>query len=155
MAVPMSEAAVADFGRDLVAVIAPTELPMFDVVSRSFFAAGGRLPPRRADDDALSFGVGEAVTLLTPIALATSAKVVSFLAEEIGRTVAKVAAEQVADRLRQIVRGEADAATLTSEQRARAAAIAFEAARDLGLPEDTAKLLAEAVAAKLAPARSA
>jgi len=62
---------VADLARDMVAEIAPQELPTFRAQSEAYFKDPERaLKGQAGKDDMLGFGVGAAVTFLTPVVLA-------------------------------------------------------------------------------------
>ena len=74
---------IAEIAREQVAALAPQELPLFRRTSQTFFERPGDLERRGAGGDVLGFGVGGAVTFITPIVLAIIVEVVSFLAAEL------------------------------------------------------------------------
>jgi hypothetical protein len=74
---------IAEIAREQVAALAPQELPLFRRTSQAFFERPGELERRGSGGDVLGFGVGGAVTYLTPIVLAIIVEVVSFLAGEL------------------------------------------------------------------------
>ena len=111
----------SELARALVARAAPHELPIFRAASRAYFANPNRALRRRSVDDMLGFGA-DPMSALTPYALAVASTVVERLGGEVGRQ-EPLNPEQVAF-VRQLSLGEA---------------------RQLGLDEDTAALLADAL----------
>jgi hypothetical protein len=146
-----TEEQAAELARELVASLAPQELPLFGAVSRAFLEAGGEVRQGRGGgDEVLGFGLAEAAALLTPAALAVSVAVGRHLAEEIRKAFVAEASGFVAAQLRRLFRREPAAVTLTQAQLAQVRAIALEAAGRVRLPADRAALLADALVGRLA-----
>jgi hypothetical protein len=147
----MGEQPVVELGRDLVASLAPAELPLFAAVSRAFFDAGGRVRPARgAGDEALGYGVAAAAALLTPAALAVASAAFGVITEEVRKAFTKTTAEFVGEQVRRVLRRDPAALALTTAQLARVHTLALEAASRVKLPKEKAALLADALVARLA-----
>ena len=156
---------VREFSRQIVGRAAPEELPMFRLSTDAYFAAAHRRPaPRwRRDgrDEMLGFGVGEAVTLLTPFVLPVASTVLEYLVKDLAAAAGEHGKEAVGRLLRRVFRHGEDPATaapggpvpLSAEQLRRVRTLAFEKARQLDLPEAKAALLADSVAGSLVVVR--
>jgi hypothetical protein len=155
---------VAALARDAVASTAPEELPLFRRTSEAYFAdPADVLSKAEAKDEALGFGVEQAVILVTPAALAVATSVVQFLSNEVGGALK----EQVAPRIKDLVEGlfrrddappdgdktekakKPEPPPLTKEQLDEVYRVANTVARRL-LPADRASTLADAVVGRLA-----
>ena len=155
---------VAALARDAVASTAPEELPLFRRTSEAYFEDPERvLSSPDSKDEALGFGVEQAVILVTPAALAVARSVVQYLSTEVGGALK----EEVGPRIKDLVEGlfrrddaapDADGATkakkpepvpLTKEQLDEVYRVANTVARRL-LPADRASTLADAVVGRLA-----
>jgi hypothetical protein len=142
--------------RDLVASVAPEEMPLFTPLSSAYFDAPERLE-RQPKDDVLGFGVGEVVVALTPIALSVVAEVLTYLRRELAQTAAKDVTGAVDGGVRSLFRRfHHDArpavapAALSREQLAEVGRLAYDRARAMRLSEPRARLLADAVVGSLA-----
>src|SRR5437773_10879903 len=77
-------ALTTELARDVLADLAPHELPLFQPISQAYFA-----DPRRAAtagsgrDEMLGFGVTGAEALVTPALLAIVSQVVAFLFDQV------------------------------------------------------------------------
>lgn len=158
---PVSDPAIAEVARDLVAQLAPQELPVFRANSQAYFTDPERaLKSRAPKDDMLGFGAGEAVTFMTPVVLAVVTDVFGFLAAEIKKSIASEGAAAASDLIRRVFkkfRGRepeaADTAPpLRAEQIAQVRRLAFEKARQLKLSEPQAGLLADSLVGSLVSA---
>ncbi len=176
MAEPNPESSVAldrqqlilEAARDVIAEVAPEELPLVTPISTAYFAdPEDTLRRRRSKDKPLGFGVpADATQLLTPIALAVTTQVVSFLAEEIKKSVKAEAPDVINDLVkglfRKLRRVQAVAppsftaaepqgqASLTLAQLRQVREIAVAKARQLGLAPGKAELLADSLVGGLA-----
>jgi hypothetical protein len=125
-------------------------LPLFpSLMSR--FQSGDRGRRRRAssDDQLLGFGVGEAVIMFTPVILNFTSALWQDLVAEAARDSAQGVVELIKARLPERHRAGANQAlTLSQLQHVRTAA--ERVAVGLGIPEDQAKLLADAAVGVLA-----
>jgi hypothetical protein len=164
---------VLALGREMVAVIAPEELPLFDPISQAYLADPERALAEEAgteEDDALGFGVAEAQVMLTPVVLAVVTQVMTSVANETKATVSKEGAslvrtwlEWATGKLRPSVgkdakpSSSAPAATagaapivLTREQLAAVRQSALARALALKMPTAKAELLADSLVGRLA-----
>lgn len=138
---------VGALGYELVSQLAPEELPLYPALLRQFQdpkGGGGR--GRSSDDQLLGFGAAEAVTMLTPVILSFSRSFWEALVAEAAHS----AASGLLDYIKAHRPGhhEAAAATpqrLTDSQLELVRTVAERQARRLEVPEDQAKLLADAM----------
>jgi hypothetical protein len=161
----VDDALVAELARSAVSKAAPEELPLFRATSEAYFENPEALAAQRSGDNMLGFGVESALLLVTPVALAVSRDVLSFVVEQL-RSQAHEHGKEVIDRLvaRLLHRGEKPAAEtavaeadaeppeLTEEQLEEVRKIALEKARQLKLAPDKAELLADSLVGSLATA---
>ncbi len=158
---------VAQFARDAVARTAPEELPLFRATSEAYFNDPESLKHQASGDDALGFGVGDALVLVTPIALSVAREVLDFVVDEVRRRAREAGTEAIdgiVDRLRKRRGGEAGEAGTASESSAPAAEVpmlsddqlrkvrglAVAKAQELALPPEKANLLADSLVGSLA-----
>jgi hypothetical protein len=159
MADPTQAQLIAELSRDLVAQTAPQELPLFRPISEAYFKDPEKTLKREAGkDEMLGFGAGVAVTFLTPIVLAIMTQVVSFLIEEIGKSLRSEGSSLTSDIVKRMFRkfrggespeGKAPPA-LTPQQLAQVRELALEKAQQLNLPPNQAGLLADSIVGSLA-----
>jgi hypothetical protein len=148
---------ITDLSRDLVAAVAPQEMPVFRPVSTAYFDDPERLTRgARGRDDMLGFGVGEVSVFLTPVALAVMTEVVAYLKGELARLLAHEASASVEDLVKALFRRfrPPDAESrripgLNREQLTEVRRIAFKKAREMHIGEERAGLLADATVGSL------
>lgn len=144
---------VVDLAAAVLDQAAPEELLLLDETSQEYFAdPDAALRPGRAEE---SIGFGVELALLTPYVLAVVTPVINFLLTIATDAVKTEARPAVVAWVRRVLRrppGD-DAASLggpppalTPEQARTVRRIAYERARDLGVEEPTARVLADAVA---------
>ncbi len=128
---------------------APDELLTFDEVAEEYYADPQSTLMLNKKDEAVGFGLE--LALLAPFALAVAEFVIVFVGDLL-RDVAKDAAKPaVSGTLKRVLRVRTDQASplgeveLTKEQRARIFAAAKEQSARLGLDEDKAVLLGNAI----------
>jgi hypothetical protein len=144
-------ALVQDLAAGLVEQLDPDELAVFDDAAEDYFRdPEAVLNPRRRDE---AVGSGVELALLTPVVLAVAGQVVEYLSG----VVVEALGDSVRPRLLRFVRrmlrlggGEDDAASpepppLDRAQVEHVRDIALARARDVGLDEERARLLAESV----------
>lgn len=151
------DALVLELTRSVVAQAAPEELPVLQATARAYFnqPGGGR---RRAGprDEMLGFGV-DAMTMLTPTALAAATPVVRFLVDEVTKQVKDQGAGAIHDIVRRLFRsGRLDAGhdahtgiSLSRDQLAEVRRLAAQKAADMNLPKAQADLLADSMVGSL------
>jgi hypothetical protein len=142
---PSENQLIADVTRDIIAQTAPEELDLFNALSEEYFNHGiTYIEPK---DDKLGFGVGEAVTYLTPIALAVMTEVLKYLATQLARD----AVERLIKRIRSSeAGGKPSPSPLSPEHIIRIRELVAEKARQLGISEPESAILARAVVNRLA-----
>jgi hypothetical protein len=153
------DAVVVALARAAVERVAPEELSLFPSASEAYLE--GRDPAAAArSEQTRTFGVGTAVVLLTPVALAVAKDVLGFLRVQLKEQATKHGGELI-DRLvdRLLHRGDEEPAPtppgppeLTDEQLQQVRAFALEKARQLNLSEAKAALLADSLVGSLATA---
>lgn len=149
----------ADVARDLVAQLAPEEMPLFRANSEAYFKNPEIvLKEHTGKDDMLGFGTGEVMSLLTPVAIAVSVEVVKFVTEEVKKSLKTESSGMISDLVKGIFKKyrpgveeeeKAASAMLTVEQLQQVHKIAFAKARNLKLSEMRANRLADALLAEL------
>ncbi len=156
--VPSTTVRTADeLARRVVRKIAPEELSSFDIVAAPYLdnpkAAERRL--RQAHDDPLGFGPADIVAMATPVIALVSGSVITAVSDGIGNAVRDGAGGALRKAWRK-VRGkqqpqplELPAAPLTAAQLAEVRQIALERALSLGMKQQKAEALADAVVTAL------
>jgi hypothetical protein len=150
---------ISNVARDLVAQLAPEELPLFRANSEAYFKDPQKmLKGQRGEDEMLGFGTGEAISLLTPIALTVSVEVIKFVIEEVKKSLKTESSSVINDLVKSMFKKyrsaeekkEEPASTpLTLEQLKEVRKIAIAKARQLKLPESKAIKLADTLIAGL------
>lgn len=75
---------IAQMSRQLIAVVAPAELPMFRANSAAFFVNPQQaLKPGKPKDEMLGFGLGGATSFVTPVVMAVVALAWNLAAAEL------------------------------------------------------------------------
>jgi hypothetical protein len=152
-------ALIDDIARDVLADIAPQEVPMFTAVSKAYFADPGRaLKKRRSGDAALGFGVDPLSILFTPIVLHILSELLEFLTDVAKKAVAAGLAHEVQDVMQAMFKRFALSrppvpSPLGKAQLEVIHAKVLLAARNLQLPEDKVEAIANAVTAQLVISR--
>ena len=142
---------IAEMSRDIVADVAPDELPLFRMNSTAYFKNPKKaLESREGQDEALGFGIEAMVPLLTPVIIAVVTEIISHLEQSLSSHVASSAEGFIGGGLRSVFKrgGKAPAAPtaqLSPAQLAEVRDIAFRKARQLKLPETQAAMLADSV----------
>lgn len=146
--------------RDMVAIVAPEELVMFEPARAAFriSPASNDVRPHGKRDEVLGSGIEGTVTLVTPIVLLVITRVIDHLADELGDRIADQGAGAVRTMARRLLRRRQPTRlpvspappALTVEQLARVRQVAFDTARRAGLREAKAGLLADSLVGRLA-----
>jgi hypothetical protein len=149
---------IADVARDVVAQIAPEELPLFRATSVAYFKNPDKLVKKQMrKDEMLGFGVGEAVSLLTPTVLVVVAEAVTFVTAEVKKSIATESAGLISDLVKKQFKkfqpeekkaGD-NPPPLTLEQIAQVRKLAYQRFLQLKLSDAQANRLADAVVATL------
>ncbi|MCO1659840.1 hypothetical protein [Pseudonocardia humida] len=143
----VADALSGELARQVVGRLAPDELAVFDPVAQEYFADPQAVlsPARR--EEAVGFGLD--LAMLTPYALAVAGPVVTWLVA----TVSTAAREESEARITSWVRGlfrrgpapGPPVPPLTDEQARTVHRIAVRQARAVGLPDQQAALVADAI----------
>jgi hypothetical protein len=152
---PTDTQAVDLLARQVVAEVAPAELPVFSATAKRYHENPvAALAAKPKTDETLGFGAESVVVLLAPFALELAKRVLGKLSEKVG--------DEVGDSLTSRVLGwfgkgddktdkdGKDVAPLTADQLALVAQTARSEAAELALPPDQSERLADAVVAALA-----
>lgn len=128
---------------------APDELLTFDEVADEYYANPNSTLTLNKKDEAVGFGLE--LALLAPFALAVAEFVIDFIGELLRDVAKDAAAPAVSGALKRLLRVSTEQAPspaevqLTAEQRAQVFAAAREQSARLGLDEDKAVLLGNAI----------
>jgi hypothetical protein len=150
----MQKELVSDISRDLVATVAPQEMPLFRAQSEAYFKDPAKaLKGETGKDGMLGFGAGEAASFLTPIILAVVVGTIKYITEEVKKSAAtdnpKETAEIVQDMFKKFRRPETTKVeptpTLTPEHLQEIHQKVIIQARQLKVPESRSKQLADAL----------
>jgi uncharacterized spore protein YtfJ len=145
----------------VVAKTAPEELPLFRATSAAYFKNTNKLlKSQMGKDELLGFGLGEAVSLLTPTVLVVVTDAVTFVTVAFAKSVAEESENFISDLIRKLFKRSHkkkehhDLPPLTPEQLTQVRKRAYEKACQLKLSDDRASLLADAVVGSLVKGRS-
>ncbi len=153
---------VADLARDLIAEMAPEELPLFATISAAYFSDPNHVYPSQAKAPHLrDFGVGDVAQIFTQSILPIATVVVSFLGGIVMEALRSNGTQMVDEWLRkQFKRNRTpnDTASapppLNAAQLAQLRRIVQEKAKQLQLPAQQAELLTDAIIGRLASDQS-
>lgn len=161
---PVQKELIADLARELVAEIAPQELPLFRATSEAFLARLEKPTPDKSRTDAmLGFGVGPELAFVTPAVLVVAHEVIAFLASEVKKSLEKEASDVVSGLVKKMFKRAHSVDTkrdidvpplLTSKQATQIRELVFEKACQLNISEAQGRLLADAVVGTLVVASS-
>ncbi len=152
---------VAVLAREVVAEVAPQELPLFTAISRVYARDPERaVKANDSKDEMLGFGVLAAAPLLTPIVIAVAEFVLRFVGSELLRAAKNEGSGVIDSALHSLavkVTGPAKTspptpARLTPQQRSEIRAVAVQRALALRLAAPKAEQLADSLVATLATA---
>lgn len=150
---------VRELAQHVLEVAAPEELVLFDETAEEYFADPDGVLKARGKDEAVGFGVE--LVLLTPYILAVVTPVIQLLVDMFGEAIRKdgqsSAGGFIGRLLHRPAAGSADSsdrppAALTADQLGLVRTVALERARGVGLTDDKAGLLADAIAGGVAVA---
>jgi hypothetical protein len=154
---------ISDTAHEVITEIAPRELPLFHITSKTYLEnLDEGLKQRKPTDTMLGFGLDTAITFLTPVVLALTTEVVKFLAEKAKESIKEASAELITKFVKEMFKRipsteERDQETplaLSREELVELRQLMLETAKPLGLPNDKMELLVNALVGKLAIADS-
>jgi hypothetical protein len=145
-----------ELARRVVRKIAPEELSSFDIVAAPYLQSPKQAERRlrQAHDDPLGFGLGDIVAMATPVIALVSGSVITAVSDSVGKAVTDSTTNAVRKAWRKL-RGKPDTplelppTPLTTAQLAEVRQIALERALSLGMDQQKADALADAVVAAL------
>ena len=140
---------VVAVARDVVAQLTPQELADFDAAAEAYRAAPSRVRRRLDKDDPLGFGVEEMSVLLSPVALAVAQSTLETLAQDAARSSMRAMGARLRRFLPRRRRVRREKTPLSPDQLADVRRGAMEKARQLGLDDQRAALLADAIIGRL------
>jgi hypothetical protein len=146
-----NNALVSDVARDVLAEIAPDELPIFQAASKAYFADPKAVAKQAKSKDSM-LGMGpDSVTLLTPAVLHVVTEVCIFLAPVATEVAKSALAEGATEVFKGIFRryGSKSPPVLTPEQIQMVQAKVRAEAKKMRLPGNQAEILTNAVIAQL------
>jgi hypothetical protein len=154
---PAEQQLVTELARAQVAQLAPKELPLFRPTCNAYFQDPEAALQGAFNDETLGFGAEAGLSFLTPIILAVTTQVVTFLLAEVKKSAQAEASAAIQDLVKRLFKGlrapeqQADPTVpqLTRDQLQQVRSLAFEKARQLHLPEAKAALLADSLAGSL------
>lgn len=133
---------VSTVAREVVAAVAPDELALFEPVSRAYLRDPEKvLAQRGRPGEVLGSGIDVAIALVSPVALAIATATYNRLADKTGEAVVNTG-RKLWKRLR---RKELPEGAITEEQLDELHAMALVRALELGLSEEQAKQVADAL----------
>jgi hypothetical protein len=146
--------------RVVLGEVAPEELPLLGPISTAYFADPEQaLRGSSTRDEPLGFGVPVSGQLLTPVVLAVMSPVVSFLVAEVRKSVQAEAPGVINDLVKSVFKkarsspasdDDQQTVELSPQQLTQVREIALEKGRQLGLNDERAELLADALVGGLA-----
>ncbi len=143
-------ALIADLSKTIVMQVAPEELDLFDELIEDYFEDSA--PPDLSisdDDEALGFGTGEALVIVTPAVAAAVSGVATYILKEVLKTVQEESASLLTRRVKNFFNPRGKEAELTKEQMGKVRNLVFEQARAFGMDADQAQGLSNAVIGSL------
>ncbi|WP_448620534.1 hypothetical protein [Geodermatophilus sp. URMC 65] len=140
---------VVRVARDVVAQLAPQELADFDAAAEAYLAAPSRVRRRLNKDDPLGFGVEEISVLLSPVALAVAQSTLETLAQDAARSSITAMGARLRRFLLRHRRVRRERTPLSPDQLADVRRGAMEKGKQLGLDDQRAALLADAIIGRL------
>jgi hypothetical protein len=141
---------VAELARLALEQAAPEELVLFPETAEEYFKDPQAVLDPKRRDEALGFGLD--LAMLTPFVLAVATPVIRFLASTVAEAAGQEAKPLVTRLVRRLLRrpdpapeATEPAPPLSTDQVRQVREIAYQRAKNLGLDEDQAVLLADSV----------
>ena len=147
-----------EFAKQVLAEVAPEELAIFDETAQEYHEDPQGVLSARGRDEAVGFGLD--LAMLTPYVLAVSGPVLAYLLKTVSDAAKKESQPLIADWVHRLFRhGHRDQkadpdkkaepaepqVTISPEEAARVREVALARAHDLKLPDEKARLLADAI----------
>ncbi|GLZ33259.1 hypothetical protein Lesp02_54470 [Lentzea sp. NBRC 105346] len=136
---------VTAVAREVVTSVAPDELALFEPIRGAYLRDPDKLLAQRGRaGEVLGSGIDVAIALVSPVALAVATATYNRLVDRTGEAVVNVGS-----KLWKRLRRKEELPEITAEQLGELHAMAFERAKELGLSEEQAKQVADALRAQL------
>ncbi len=146
-----------EFAKQVLAEVAPEELAIFDETAQEYHEDPRGVLSASGRDEAVGFGLD--LAMLTPYVLALSGPVLAYLLKTVGDAAKKESQPLIADWVHRLFRhGHGDQkadpdrqaepdrpVTISPEEAAQVREVALARAHDLKLPDEKARLLADAI----------
>ncbi len=148
--------ATTDLALMVIEQLAPQELPLFRETSEAFFRnPDAAMRSQVGKDEMLGFGMGEAVTFISPLVIFVAQKVIEFAMEPSKESIQQQFGDRVIRILVKIGLAKkpdvvGSIQPLTPSQLARARQLAIETLHQYNFPKDKRDLVADALIGKLA-----
>jgi hypothetical protein len=145
-------AMLEEFAKQVLADVAPEELAVFDETAQEYHEDPEGVLSASGRDEAVGFGLD--IALLTPYVLAVAAPVLAYLLRTVSDAAKKESQPLIAEWVHRLFRhGRSDTLaephetepTITPEEAAQVREVALARAHDLKLPDEKARLLADAI----------
>ncbi|MBI4739785.1 hypothetical protein HY772_09720 [Candidatus Woesearchaeota archaeon] len=147
-------AAIEEISKDLVTQLAPEELDLFGELAQDYFDDPKPLSKSKHSDDPLGFGIFEAMTIMTPVAMAMASTVLTFVTTEVIKSAKDESAAVIKKKIKALFnkadKQEADSPSLTKEQMEQVKKLAYKQATDFGMDAATAEKMSNALIGSLA-----
>lgn len=150
---------VRDLAKQLVETVAPEEAAMFPILAQAYLSDPKRALSNNKDrDEALGFGVLEAMTPATPWAMLVAGAAIKYLTERAVGGALGLGRQAVVGGVRRLVglgreSGSDGPAALDREQLVEVRRVAVDTARQAGLSARKAETLADALVGRMAVAQ--
>jgi hypothetical protein len=141
----MNQQPIAELSRVIISQVAPRELPVFGPVSRAWFANPQPTRLRTGGDEALGYGLTDAVPVLTPFVLAAVTQVASYLFDRLGTALIDTAKDAISDRVARIFRRDSAVPALSQAQLSEIRKTVMTVAQAAGVPVQQSSLVADAL----------
>ncbi|MFN8384646.1 MAG: hypothetical protein U0V02_22115 [Anaerolineales bacterium] len=147
---------IADVALGVIKEIAPQETPIFKAASEAYFKDPSKATSQNErKDQVLGFGIAEASSFITPMALAVTSEVVTFLISEVKKSLEKESLGVIDNAVKSLFKRfrpheKKPAITLTPEQLKEVHKIAHAKALALKLSSARAEQLADSLVCELA-----
>ncbi|HKA03094.1 MAG TPA: hypothetical protein VKD67_02160 [Acidimicrobiales bacterium] len=140
---------ILDVSRQVVGDLAPGELEVFDATGDAYLEA----PAGKDGEEMLGFGV-EVVAFVTPFVVMATKAVVSYLSEVVSKAMKEQSESVIAGYVKRLFKRfhddpEPAPVQLTIEEIKKAHEVALAEAKALGMKDERASLLANAIAGEL------
>jgi len=141
---------ITDLSKDLVTQVAPEELELFDELIQEYFHDPRPQDSAEADgDDALGFGLSEAVVVITPAAAAAVSSALGYILTEVLKSAQEEGAAVLGKKIKKLLNPKDKTEALTTEQLKQIRRLALTQAKLFGVEANQARQMADALVGSL------